>query len=193
MSNARALRAVVGQRVRELRMAAGKTQDDVSRVAYAAGMAWSRSKIATLERGEKAISAEELIILPHVLTRALGMLVSTGDLFDSDAEIALTGKLTVPARAVLQLDAIALERPDAPRAGEADRRAARRLGVHVTVLLSAAQRLWGRSLAAERDARTAARELGSAASAQAHRGRITRDLDAEMRRYLGEPSEGPTL
>ncbi|MFC6017242.1 hypothetical protein ACFP2T_13620 [Plantactinospora solaniradicis] len=63
-------RQAVGGAIRRLRQESGRTQDDVARSAREAGVAWDRSKVAALERGEKAITAEELILLPYVLKTA---------------------------------------------------------------------------------------------------------------------------
>lgn len=86
------LRQVVGERVRALRESAGARQDDVSAAAQRHGLAWPRSKVAALERGEKSLSAEELLVLPSILTMALDRHdspVSYVELFDSDAPVRL--------------------------------------------------------------------------------------------------------
>lgn len=58
--------------------------------------------------------------------------------------------------------------------GEAERKAARRLGLPPELVAAAARALWGRSLSAERDERA-----GAGATPQ-RRGRMTRDLLAEL-------------
>lgn len=64
------LRQWVGQAVRQIREHNGQRQDDLARSARDYGMAWSVSKISALERGDKALPAEELLMLPLVLARA---------------------------------------------------------------------------------------------------------------------------
>jgi transcriptional regulator with XRE-family HTH domain len=68
-------------------------------------------------------------------------------------------------------------------AGEAEQKAARRLGVPVLAVALEARRRWGRSLTAERDGRVAT-QLGAQADRrrlQAVRGHVSRTLLAELR------------
>lgn len=104
------LRVVVGTRVREMREAAGKTKEDLALGARWHGLSWSRTKVGSLESGEKAISAEELVLLPHVLAHALGREVLLAELFDADAVIPLTKVASVASRDVPAL--LADQRPD---------------------------------------------------------------------------------
>lgn len=76
--------------------------------------------------------------------------------------------------------------------GDAERKAARRLGVHPVALSAAAYRTWGRSFVAERDAGAA--ELEDAAgtdrrSLQAVRGHVTRQLLAELAPILEQEAD----
>src|SRR4051794_18409181 len=64
------LRQWIGQAVRRLRDEHGRRQDDVAVAARSVGLAWTRGKVAELERGGKAIPAEELLLLPVVLAYA---------------------------------------------------------------------------------------------------------------------------
>jgi transcriptional regulator with XRE-family HTH domain len=86
----RPLRAVLGERVKALREAEGKRQDDLSLAARSLGLAWPRSKIGQLERGVKAISAEELMLLPAILGRALERHVTFAEIFGSGERVALS-------------------------------------------------------------------------------------------------------
>lgn len=61
------LRQAIGERVRAIREAGGLTQDEVGREARRLGLGWSRSAVAALERGDKSVSAEELVLLPLML------------------------------------------------------------------------------------------------------------------------------
>jgi transcriptional regulator with XRE-family HTH domain len=72
-----------------------------------------------------------------------------------------------------------LEMADATRL-EAEQKAARRLGVGVTVLTVAAHQLWGQSLTAERDRRVAKQGEAAPRTAQARRAHMTRALLAEI-------------
>jgi transcriptional regulator with XRE-family HTH domain len=69
---------------------------------------------------------------------------------------------------------------------EADRHAARKLGVAPDVVAETAQRLWGRSLSEERDYRLVDTSPDlSARRKQALRGHVTRQLLTELERELG--------
>ncbi len=94
VTDPRTLRQVIGDGVRRAREAAGVRQDDVSRSARAHGLAWSRAKVAALEAGEKAINADELILLPLVLTDACRRPVTLSDLINPAARIALSPVVT---------------------------------------------------------------------------------------------------
>lgn len=50
----------------------GLRQDDLASAAQEAGLAWSRSSIASLEAGSRGLSVEELAVLPIVLGRLGG-------------------------------------------------------------------------------------------------------------------------
>jgi transcriptional regulator with XRE-family HTH domain len=236
MNAPKALRDVVGAHVRLLRERAGARQEDVARSARGLGLAWSRQKVDELERGKKAIRAEELILLPGVLSRALDQGVSMADQFDNDELITLSARTHIAARDVpaelcgtdrggtfvrrtgrdpvdMVLDAhLALDPHviDLNRwvrrakslglgdtsssdleaieesSGEPEARAARRVGEHGTVFAALSHRLWGRSLSAERDARVANGLPGDASTAtvRAKRGRVTRELVAEIRAFI---------
>jgi hypothetical protein len=83
-------RTVIGEGVRRARESAGVRQDDVSAAARVHGLAWSRAKVAALEAGEKAISGEELLLLPAVLTEACHRPVRLSDLIAPDTRVALS-------------------------------------------------------------------------------------------------------
>jgi transcriptional regulator with XRE-family HTH domain len=71
-------------------------------------------------------------------------------------------------------------------AGEAEQKAAKRLGVTPYEVAVTARRLWGRSLTAVRDARAAAAagDEPGAESLRAVRGHVTRELLEELRAHL---------
>jgi hypothetical protein len=94
------LRAVVGLGVRTVRSAAGKRQEDVSRAARRWGLNWSRARVWTLESGSKAISAEELILLPLVMSDAIGREVTMKELLP-DTRIELSSESTATTGIVL--------------------------------------------------------------------------------------------
>lgn len=73
--------------------------------------------------------------------------------------------------------------------GDAERKAARRLGVHPVTLSAAAYRAWGRSFAEHRDATAAELGAGGRRSLQAVRGHVTRQLLAELAPILEKESD----
>lgn len=95
------LRQWVGQAVRRLREHCGQRQDDVARSARELGLTWTASKIAALERGDKALPAEELLLLPLVLTRAGCGRPSLADLLPSGSGAVRLGEATAMPAAVL--------------------------------------------------------------------------------------------
>jgi transcriptional regulator with XRE-family HTH domain len=61
------LRVLVGREMREVRERAGMRQEDIARIAFEIfGLRWTASRITALEAGQKAISAEELLVLARL-------------------------------------------------------------------------------------------------------------------------------
>jgi transcriptional regulator with XRE-family HTH domain len=190
----RPLRDVVGEGVRRVREAAGLRQDDVARVARAHGLAWSQSKVAALERGDKAVSPEELVTIALVLGRASGRDVRVTDLLDSDETVTLTPCLRAPARSVARLlagsgadDATSGIRQTparadhVTRAGDAEEKAGRRLGEHAAVVVTLSRALWGRTLAEERDRIVSERDPDASPDRRrALRGQVTKQLVEQL-------------
>lgn len=142
--------AFLGMRLRSLRESAGKRQDDIAHTAKSVGLSWGRSSVASLEAGTRNLSAFEWILLPEIYGCPAGALME-----------AITIR---PA-------------PTVAAADETDRKVAARLGLTAEQVASRSRALWGRGLAAERDARAGE---GSARSSQATRGHVTRKLISEL-------------
>ncbi len=225
------LRQWVGQAVRSLREQHGKRQDDVARSARTLGLSWTASKVAALERGDKALPAEELLLLPLVLEKAMCGQPSLADLLpDGSGTVRLGDQTAMPAAVLAQVvrgEHVDISEVDSPSiresfarieawaeaggpkrsmsifraamavapgrdsrelaaveraAGDAERIAARRLGVPSLALIAAALATWGHGLTQERDARAAERAGpgASARTAQAARGHVTRALYREL-------------
>jgi len=234
MNAPRALRQVIGARVKHLREQAGGRQEDIARVARSFGLAWPRQKVDELERGKKAISAEELVLLPFVLSHALDRAVSMAHLFDDDDRITLSAQTDIPARDVLaelcgakpagtfvnlthlpsfdaveviarafgrpvrRMEALGLDQMSSRAllaversSGEPEARAARQVGEGSIVFTAICYHLWGRSLSTERDARVAASlpNAAPASTVRAKRGRVTRELVAEIRAFITRAEE----
>lgn len=71
------------------------------------------------------------------------------------------------------------------------RKAAKRLGVTAEQVGAAAQRLWGQTLALERDDRLGDIEGLPARTVQARRGHVTRRLISELRTYMADQHQAP--
>ena len=230
VTDALTLRQWVGQAVRRRREQHSRRQDDLARSARALGLTWTASKIAALERGDKALPAEELLLLPLVLAHAQCGHPSLADLLpDGPGVVRLGDQTAMPATVLAQvvrgegIDITEVDSPanreslarfetwteeggldrmvstahaarlvsgktprelvDAERAaGDAERIAARRLGVPFAAVVAAALATWGHGLTEERDTRAAKRAGpgASARSAQAARGHVTRELYGEL-------------
>lgn len=100
--HARPLREVLGDGARRVREGAELRQEDIARQARIHGLAWDRSRIAALERGEKAVSAEDLAVLPLVYSRACRRPVALAELMQvpDDARIRLTSRVEMSGRAL---------------------------------------------------------------------------------------------
>jgi transcriptional regulator with XRE-family HTH domain len=227
---------VIGRAVRTLREQRKMPQDALARACRRKGLHWSRSSIAMLETGRRSCSISELLIVASALDAPLRLIVSGEGLPDRPNQVMLTtttaanlaavseslvGRADHPARLLNDLLKIGLEAGQAKRAwsvesGDADQKAARRLGVNTERLMSEAEALWGTSLTAERERRIAERErrieesgspleetithLEVAASParesndpqrtlRALRGHVTRELLKELRTAFDRPGE----
>lgn len=83
------LRDLVAGNLRRLRQAAGREPDDLVPVARAHGLDWTAGWLGSVERGTRALTAEQLLALPVVLSAGLGQRVSLADLLVGDAPVAL--------------------------------------------------------------------------------------------------------
>lgn len=190
--------------MRELRLAAGAVQADVAYAAQRLGLSWVRSTVATIESGGRGLTAEELVLLPLVLTDALAREVMMADLVP-DGPAELTAETVLDATTILAALAGRRLRPvyvaesgerfeGEPvarflRSSEEDRNAAARLGTTPERVREAAMRLWGQSMLDERNDRASAEnEPTDAANRQAVRGHITRTLLEELRAELARPT-----
>jgi transcriptional regulator with XRE-family HTH domain len=87
------IREVVGENVRRIREEAGARQDDVAAAARAVGLTWTRSKIAALERGEKALDLAEAVLLAEAMSMIADRPVGVGtDLLAGDGAVRLSSE-----------------------------------------------------------------------------------------------------
>lgn len=89
---------MIGEGVRRVREAAGARQGDLSRVARTNGLTWSQSKIAAIERGDKPVGIEELVMLTLVLSDVCGREVTVPELIDPAVVIRLSGTKMIGGR-----------------------------------------------------------------------------------------------
>lgn len=94
-SSAQSLREVVGENVRTLRAESGLSQDEVAQKVRPLGLMWSRSKVAALERGDKAISLEELILLARAMDPAIGRPMRLSEFFEGTGAVALSSSESI--------------------------------------------------------------------------------------------------
>ncbi len=200
MARATPLREVLAAGVKAARMGLGLRQEDAATLLRQLGLAsWIRGTVAQAEVGARRLTPEELVILALAYETTPAALVVGED--DELVELTPEAWITVadlrglwsgrPARIkapTLPKGAVAarerLKAGGQTRRGEAsdaDRHAARRLGLSLEEATAAATKLWGRTLAEERDRRLAERtgEL-SPRQLQALRGHVTRELLAEL-------------
>ncbi len=96
------LRDLIAGNLRRLRQAAGRAGEDLVPTARAHGLDWTANWLTSVERGTRALTAEQLLALPVVLSAALGIRVSLADLLVGEAPVALSPagepvSATVPA------------------------------------------------------------------------------------------------
>lgn len=208
MAEARTLPEIIGALVRRRREELALRQDDVVRELRRYGLTtWRRSTLASLELGRRRLDLEEVWHVCVALETSLADLVSQGDRYElvaySDQTIEfLHVRQAIAGGPVLDEDEVqklrhafetGLQKLKAtaaasayPLPDETVVRAARTLGVRPAAVVDAGQRLWGRQLPDERDARVVADERSgdSARTVQARRGWVTRQLLEELRSEL---------
>jgi transcriptional regulator with XRE-family HTH domain len=154
----------LGGRIRSIRTAAGITADELADAARRSGLGfrWDRSTVSRIEAGARVLTWWELVNLPQVFAAA-GYALRLRDFFDPPLDVA--GR------------AVGWEAIEGPPDGysslperlrqpwmltEAERRAARSLGVRPRTLDLVSWRRWGRRFVAERDQRAAERDQRAA-------------------------------
>jgi transcriptional regulator with XRE-family HTH domain len=87
----KALNVFIGQRMRAIREAQGKRQEDVVVTARAFGLKWTQATVAALETAKRQLNVSEFLLLPRVFG------IELRDLFVGDQSVRLpTGVLTKP-------------------------------------------------------------------------------------------------
>lgn len=183
--------------MRAHRLAQGLTQDQLAEYLRAFGLDWDQGAVARLEAGRK-----ERLTFRQALQLLFALQIDAAEIIDAPdlamIELAPGHRVRAdvlrhridPARQMRARGPAALDTPMLRRAeqvlspGEAERKAARKLGVGPKTVVDAAMRLWGRRLPDERDNRLT--EASTGRSLQAARGHVTRQLLAELAAHLQE-------
>lgn len=174
--------------LKQARQRKGCTQEAAAAAFRAYGLpAWRTSTVGQMEAGLRIPKFEELLLMCAALD------VTLDELFpgeDEHVEVGRSGAATPRAiRALLSRSAprsAALVPGGSPAIpSDADRHAARRLGLSAAEAAGAAQAAWGRDFAAERDARLGDVSGMPLRSLQARRGLVSRGMLAELRRPGG--------
>lgn len=172
--------AAFGARVRELREAAGATQDELARAVSRAGLIWSRARLGQVEAGEGNPDLAAMVAVAAALTELSGKPVRLVDLLpDSGVSQELTLlREALSGEPIRRPSPVIGTVPDprlAPGWGQVEDNVARQLGLgSEAIVLAAAHQLYGRSGSEERDHRA-----GDGATPQ-KRGRISRGIIAEL-------------
>jgi len=195
---------VVGRNLRRLREAAGLTADEVASAIRLRGLPWSRSVITTVENGRKTLDLGEFVILASYFGSDELLAGSGSVLVTSEREGSLGAVRSVlagqsqearpsrpsrlPALPPGLTDALAdlNRRRIESEQNDAEQKAARKLGETAERVATFAFNLWGHSLTDERERRARDRANPDAPprTLQAVRGRVTRELVAELEPVL---------
>lgn len=183
-------------------------QEDLVDTARVLGLDWSRSSVGELEAGRRRLSAEELLLLPHLLRSAAGGMGGTGvaSMLTTAAKQAnarrprlLIGAVQVDDETITSWLSDGLGASNVKHStpgwtdvmakaaehhtpGDAERKAARKLGISPTEVVDRSIAAWGVRLSAERDRRVAERAPtdASASVLRALRGHVSRQLLEEL-------------
>ena len=216
--SASALEVAIGERLRELRQERGARQEDVAARAREIGLTWSRATVALLEAGRRQLSVGEFLLLPFVLTvNDAHESPRLADFFVREGSVWLVGDVKLPSsalRTLLQgrsprrttslpagLPGVAkrtstepgdLETAEKDALGDAEQKAARKLGIAPISVAIAARKLWGRTLTAERDRQISEKtpEAVSPRTLQALRGHVSRLLTAKLSTVVATTGAG---
>lgn len=180
---------VLGQSIRELRQELDVPLEEVADCAQRYGLRWGRSSVAQLENGKRGLSAQELLLLPLILSCAFRDDITMSHLLyhHEAVRVSESRALTLPGFTVLGIlggsisSTTGMADDNIEPADPIERRVARDLGVDPIDIGYVAGELWGHSAREERDRRVrAADPLASDTRRQALRGRVTRELRAKL-------------
>lgn len=193
---------LLASNLRGLRVKRGWTQVELASNAREFGLAWTADTVVAIESGRRVLNAGEVLLAPALFGVGFETLAD----HPGDQEIDVDGCIFPavvfrslvaggPIGGLNKLREVMVTRDrvvNREASNEAEKKAARSLGISAVDLVFLAHDLWNRGLTDERDARVTA-EAGSVevskAKRQALRGHITRGLLAELRQSI-EASKG---
>jgi len=172
--------AAFGARVRELREAAGATQDELARAVSRAGLSWSRARLGQVEAGEGIPDLAAMVAVAVALTELSGKSIRLADLLPEsgvsrEVELLRDALSGAPVRRPTPVIGNVPDPRLSPGWGQVEDRVSADLGLgSEAIVLAAALRLYGRTGSEERDARA-----GGGATPQ-KRGRVARSIITEL-------------
>jgi len=202
MSASVSLRQGVGRAIRAARLHEGRTADEFAAAARLLGLRWQRATVSMIEAGRRALTAEELLMLPVLFAGRVSLADLLADRMSLTREVEVTPEgfaeilrgesptvgrgFVLPSTVITTFGYTLASTPGWGRGSgvsEADYRAARRLRVEPEHVAFIARRMFGRGFTEERDARSRA-DVGESAGPEALRAarrRASIQLVAEMR------------
>ncbi len=97
LSDAVTLRALVSANIGRLRAASAVPLERVAQAAGVYGLKWTKSWLESVEQGNRALTGEQLLLMPLVLSAALTRRVSLLDLLSGEEPVALSAEHPVEA------------------------------------------------------------------------------------------------
>lgn len=88
------VRELVARNLRRLRLDGSAGPDDIARAARGFGLDWTAPWVSAVERGQRQLTAEQLVALPFVLTDVLGHRVGLADLLLGEEPVLLARTAT---------------------------------------------------------------------------------------------------
>lgn len=199
---------VIVENIKRLRVEKGWSQSKLGAAARAVGLNWGRGHVAAIENGARRLYLDEAIALMRAfevsweeLARADAATVAiTPVLSCSGAQLAavLRGE-RAPALDVSAQQQLSAQHQPASTFTDADRKAARNLSkaldvaIDPSVIVDAANEMWGRGYDEERDRRAAERAPADADDRvlQALRAHASRELYEELIRQIEDAHARP--
>jgi transcriptional regulator with XRE-family HTH domain len=192
---------LLARNLRRLRDSGGWTQMELASRARELGLEWTADTVVAVESGRRKFTLAEALLVPQLLGANLVDLAKAGDedlivVEGRELQADTWGGLVAGKRVrrlgqALDTNARRVSKALTTReaTNEAEKKAARALGMSAGDLVILAHALWNRGLTDERDARVRA-EVGAdelpTTTRQALRGHITRGLLRELRAAIAE-------